>query len=107
MPYIGVHLNSLLQIQYLPDDDSDPPLPPHHLQRSCHRRGAEGDHLGDDQGVEQEGCPGGGDPCRRPVEHPPCQVNVNTEADKEVDQFPGHPVIHFLANGRFFFLSSS
>ena len=27
-------------------------------------------------------------------------VNVKTEADKEVDQFPGHPVIHFLANGR-------
>ena len=33
-------------------------------------------------------------------------VNVKTEADKEVDQFPGHPVIHFLANGRGFFLSS-
>ena len=27
-------------------------------------------------------------------------VNVKTEADKEGDQFPGHPVIHFLTNGR-------
>ena len=27
-------------------------------------------------------------------------VNVKTEADKEEDQFPGHPVIHFLTNGR-------
>ena len=73
MPYIGVHLNSFLQIQYLPDDDSDPPPPPHYLQRSCHRRGAEGVHHADDQGVEQEGCPGGGDPRRQPVERPPCQ----------------------------------
>ena len=47
-------------------------------------------------------------------------VNVKTEADTEVDhsrclehlstcievdQFPGHPVIHFLANGRPFFKS--
>ena len=48
-------------------------------------------------------------------------VNVKTEADTEVDsrclehlstcievdQFPGHPVIHFLANGRPFFKASS
>ena len=27
-------------------------------------------------------------------------VNVKTGADQEEDQFPGHPVIHFLTNGR-------
>ena len=27
-------------------------------------------------------------------------VNVKTGEDKEEDQFPGHPVIHFLTNGR-------